>query len=721
LLPFFIDPRFLLYTLGTVNDCIWAVLLGVTAAAWRRPRARAVAFGLALAVKHQPWVLAPLLAIRLWNDTEGDRRTRLRAVGQFVGLSAAVFGAINLPFIVWSPTNWAAGVLEPVVAPMITLGQGLSALSMSGFVSVPKWGYTALMLGAYALSAWLLHRYHRWARAAVWVAPGFALWFGNRSLSSYWYFFLFPLVIDLLAPRALALPPPRPARLRAFGWAAGAFVLAVAAVLVGSALRNPGFRIALEPTLWTDGDLVERLSLSLQNTSKRPLRPRFSVQSTSLQPYFWEIQSGPPSLAPGETARYVISARAAYHRFWVRHGARVLVSSDDGFAFRASAFVPGDARAAYRDAIPNPEFRYWEARHSRPTYWGVVSVPPGLARVAPAQPSGPDAPPTALRLEWPGQSGADLFIAAVDTYMVMPWGPVQVSVWLPQDANVLPDLDLVYGLRLLVRGEAFFVLFGDSEASGEWADRGRFVMLRAPRGRWSTHDIDLRQELASAGIDVRPLVGSWDEATEWDYAVLPINLQLFWSGRSDGEARRATFGPVRSSPLRPTSSELYAQSREHPEILEAWRGDWAFAHRDYEKARQHYLAGATLAPDVAMLRLRVAEARFWEGKWREAAADYRATSELDPREPLAFKGLGWCYFNLGELDQAVSAWEQAATLFENRPTRGGPVHAADVLKGLALVAAKLDKCGEAEEYLRQARALSPAIDLPAESLAGCEL
>ena len=659
--------------------------------------------------------------IRLWNDTDGDRRQRLSAVGRFVGLAAAVFVAINLPFIAWSPKDWAAGVLEPVLAPMITLGQGLSAVTMSGFVTVPKWAFSALMLGAYALSAWLLHRYHRWARPAVWIVPGFALWFGNRSLTSYWYFFLFPLVVDLLEARTAGLPPLRPVRLRALWWAAGAFVTAVAAVLVGSAFRNPGFRVAVEPPLWTDGDLVERISLSVQNTSNRPLRPRFSVQSTSLQPYFWEIQTGPPSLAPGETARYVVRARAPYHRFWDRHGARILVSSDDGFAYRASAFVPGDTRAAYRDAIPNPDFRYWDASTRRPTYWGLLSVPPGLARVAPAHPSGADAPASALRLEWTGAPKADQFIAALDTFMVLPWGPVEISVWVPPDANVLPDLELIYGLRLLVRGEPFYVLFGDVETRGEWADRGPYVMRQAPRGRWSTHQIDLRRELAEAGIDVRPLVGNWEEATEWDYAVLPINLQLFWSGRSAGAARSATFGPMHTSSLRPTVSELYQQSRDHPEVLEAWRGDWAFAHRNYEQARKHYLAAAALAPDVPVLRLRVAEARFWEGDWRAAGADYRATTELDAHEPMAFKGLGWCHFNLGELDEAVSAWEQAVTLFENRPTRRGPIDAADALKGLAMVAAKLGQCGEAEEYLRQAWALNPAIELPAEGLTGCSL
>ncbi|MBW2453089.1 MAG: hypothetical protein JRI68_01185 [Deltaproteobacteria bacterium] len=717
-LPFFVDPRFLLYTLGTVSDVTWAVLLAVTAATWHRPRTRAVAFGLALAVKHQPWVLAPLLLIRLWHDTEGDRRDKLGAIRRFVVWAGAVFLAVNLPFFVWSPGAWVTGVLEPVIAPMITLGQGLSAVTMSGFLIVPKWAFSFLMVAAYGLAAWLLHRYHPWARSAVWVIPGFALWFGNRSLSSYWYFFLFPLVAELITERGGPVSS-RPVRPRALLWAAVVFAAMVALVLVGSGWRDPGFRIEVHPILWTAGDQVEKLSVSVENTSNQALRPRFSVQSTSLQPYFWEIVTGPPTLAPGERARYVLQAEAPYHRFWLRHGARVLVSSADGYGQRASALVAGDVRAAYRDAIPNPEFRYWDTKQRRPTYWGLVSVPPRLARAIPVEPRGPDAPASAVRLEWPGGTAADYFIAALDTYMVLPRGPVEMSVWLPPEANRLPDLEQVYGLRLLVRGEPFFFLFGDRATQGEWADRGHYVMLPAPRGRWSTHRIDLRRELAAAGIDVRPLVASWDQATDWDYAVLPINLQLFVSGPSAATPHRATFGPIRSSTLRPPASELFDQSRRHPEVIEAWRGDWAFAHRNHGQAQRHYEAAAALAPDVALLRLRVGEARFWQGQWRAAAADYRATVALDDQQSLAFKGLGWCHFNLGELDEAVSAWERAVSLLENRPTRGSRVHAADALKGLAMVAAKLSQCDEAQEYLRQARALEPALTVPAGALAAC--
>jgi len=719
LLPFFVDARFLLYTLGTVNDCIWAVLLALTVVLWRRPRARAVTFGLAVAFKHQPWVVAPLLLIRLWHETEGDRKAKLRAVGRFVGVATAVFVVINLPFIIWSPGAWVAGVFEPVVAPMITFGQGLSALTMSGIVAIPKWAFSALMVVTYGVGAWLLHRHHHHLRSLVWIIPGVMLWLGNRSLSSYWYYFLFPMVADLLTPVGKGTTPSSSGRRRTSWLLAGALAVGVVAVVAGSVWRDPGLRVTIVPPLWTAGDQVERVTLSVQNTGDQAVRARVSMQSTSLQPYFWEIVSGPQTLAPGETGTYVAHATLGYHRFWLRHGARINVTSADGFNQRGTAFVPGDSRAAFRDAIPNPEYRFWESRHHRPTYWGLVSVPRPDARAVPVRPNTAGAPPTAVRLFWPGHPEADHFIAALDTYMVLPWGEIDMAVWLPQEANRLPDLDLVYGLRLLVRGEPFFVLFGDVEERGEWADRGQYVMLRAPRGRWSRHRVDLREQLTAVGIDVRPLMGSWNQATGWDYAVLPVNLQLFLAGTTGTRPRSATFGPVRSSGMRPPADELYEQSRRHPEVLEAWRGDWAFAHRNYDQARDHYLAAASQAPEVAMLRLRVAEARFWQGQWRAAAADYRAAAELDPNEPLIFKGLGWCHYNLGELDPAVSAWERAVTLFENRPTRTGPVHTADAFKGLAMVAAKLDQCSEAREYLRQARALAPFVEQPALVEARC--
>jgi hypothetical protein len=64
-----------------------------------------------------------------------------------------------------------------------------------------------------------------------------------------------------------------------------------------------------------------------------------------------------------------------------------------------------------------------------------------------------------------------------------------LSVWVnpPQNANRAPDFDLIYGLELLSTfdNQRAWVLFGDTEVSGEIEPGLPYVMLAAPRGTWS--------------------------------------------------------------------------------------------------------------------------------------------------------------------------------------------------------------------------------------------
>ena len=78
---------------------------------------------------------------------------------------------MNLPFLLWSPRAWIAGVLEPVISPMITFGQGLSLLTMLGISVVPKWVYSLFMVGALALSLLVYLRHFHRLRPLVWILP----------------------------------------------------------------------------------------------------------------------------------------------------------------------------------------------------------------------------------------------------------------------------------------------------------------------------------------------------------------------------------------------------------------------------------------------------------------------------------------------------------------------------------------------------------------------
>ena len=143
LLPLLIEPRYMLYALGGVSDTVWAFLICLMILSWRNRSLSAVWFGLACALKQQPWMLVPFLAIRLLRDSdEGERTFRLLDVLQFFLIAGGVFALVNLPYILWDFPAWLAGSVSPFFDRMISLGQGLSSLTMTGQIFIPRSMYT---------------------------------------------------------------------------------------------------------------------------------------------------------------------------------------------------------------------------------------------------------------------------------------------------------------------------------------------------------------------------------------------------------------------------------------------------------------------------------------------------------------------------------------------------------------------------------------------------
>lgn len=104
-------------------------------------------WALAVCVKIFPLYLVPLLAVQL------HRRGGRKAVLRFAGVAAAVGGAINLPFLLWSPRGYLQQVFlmhgerAPArLAPLKYVSMGLEALSQAFPHQLP---------GAATWSAWL--------------------------------------------------------------------------------------------------------------------------------------------------------------------------------------------------------------------------------------------------------------------------------------------------------------------------------------------------------------------------------------------------------------------------------------------------------------------------------------------------------------------------------------------------------------------------------------
>lgn len=150
--------------------------------------------GLAFASKQTSWFLAPFYAILIWR-TYGWKEMLTRT-----SVAGVVFLACNLPFILWDPRAWLAGVLAPVADPMFPLGVGLVGFSVTHLIPLlPKWVYTVLegiaMLGSLI---WYWRTCKKLPESAILLAvlPLFVAW---RSLSSYFYCVIYPIFILMVA------------------------------------------------------------------------------------------------------------------------------------------------------------------------------------------------------------------------------------------------------------------------------------------------------------------------------------------------------------------------------------------------------------------------------------------------------------------------------------------------------------------------------------------
>jgi len=156
----------------------------------------ALFLGLALASKQISWFFIPFYAMMVWRQYNFMEAARRLIIAGGVAL------AFNIPFILWNPYAWLAGVMAPMSDPMFPMGVGLISLSSTPLLPIfPQMVYNVLELGAmlFALTYyWRLCKKRPEAAMVLAVIPLFFAW---RSLSSYFYCAAFPLFI-LMAARA---------------------------------------------------------------------------------------------------------------------------------------------------------------------------------------------------------------------------------------------------------------------------------------------------------------------------------------------------------------------------------------------------------------------------------------------------------------------------------------------------------------------------------------
>ncbi len=182
-------------TVGSNLD-IFSVLLIVITWLFRDKRwLSAIFLGLALASKQIAWFFVPFYMIMVW------RHYGLKEVVYRLTIASSIALAFNLPFILWDPHAWLAGILAPIADPMFPMGVGIVNLSITHLVPfLPKWVYSVLegiaMLGS-LVWYWRICKQYPESAMLLAVLPLFLAW---RSLASYFYCAAFPLFV-LMAVR----------------------------------------------------------------------------------------------------------------------------------------------------------------------------------------------------------------------------------------------------------------------------------------------------------------------------------------------------------------------------------------------------------------------------------------------------------------------------------------------------------------------------------------
>jgi uncharacterized membrane protein len=186
------------------NLDIFYILL-IALAWWLRDRrwTSAFFFSLALASKQIAWYFVPFYFIMNW------RLYGFKEAGYRLVVAGTLGLLINLPFIVWNPQAWLAGILAPVADPMFPMGVGIVNLSVTHLIPyLPEKVYTILQIAAFPVCIvcyWRMSRIRPESALFFAVLPLFFNW---RSLPSYFYCVAYPMFV-LMAARMRPQPQPQ--------------------------------------------------------------------------------------------------------------------------------------------------------------------------------------------------------------------------------------------------------------------------------------------------------------------------------------------------------------------------------------------------------------------------------------------------------------------------------------------------------------------------------
>lgn len=275
---------------------------------------RAVCLGAACAAQQLPWFLAPFLIAGIYLLRRGElgNRQALAVVARYTGVALLAWLILNSYFIASNPKEWISGLLLPLTQGAILHGQGVMGISYyftAGSSRLAFYSYGSMLLTLGLLAAFVLF-VKRLGPAAT-VLPWCAFYLATRSQDGYFL---------LMTPLWLAAVVTVPGSAFAGAWqprvprvSGRPARIALAAALVAPAVLCVGVAAASPPPLRLNIRTVDRvqrgitgITLDAVNTTGTALKPNFAIRSGPAASDWWRIQSGPATVGPHASARYVL-------------------------------------------------------------------------------------------------------------------------------------------------------------------------------------------------------------------------------------------------------------------------------------------------------------------------------------------------------------------------------------------------------------------------------
>ncbi len=258
-----------------------------------------VALGLACSIKQTPWFCIPFLVIGVALEARRAGRPPLRVAGRYVAVVAAVFAAVNLPFVVWGASAWWRGTITPIARPLVADGQGLVSVALHGLtggVDLPLLtaaSVFALLCALAAFAGW----YRQLKRIWLLLLP-VVFFFSPRSLSSY-LLDLFPVALVALITTGTSELPHAGLRLPALGpgwrradrkWAriAAVTLAALTCATAALSLTTAPLGIAYRSASIRAQRILRSVTVTVTNRTGGTVVPHFMVDVGTAHPTgFW--------------------------------------------------------------------------------------------------------------------------------------------------------------------------------------------------------------------------------------------------------------------------------------------------------------------------------------------------------------------------------------------------------------------------------------------------